>query len=270
MNTFTHAIVRRPGENFVQGLTTSHLGRPSYELMLKQHDEYIRTLRSLGLEVIVLDAHPDYPDAYFVEDTAVVTPDVAVITNPGAASRQGEEDTIEPVLARYRNTLRIQAPGTLDGGDVLKMGTHFFVGISERTNREGAEQLGHFLEETGNTWTGIPVDAGLHLKSSVSYVGQNTLLVTEDFADLEEFKGYDKIVLDTSEEYAGNILLINDCLIMPKGFPDTRKKLEVLSLEVIELDVSEARKMDGGLTCMSLRFCLNLAKGSHTFARFKG
>jgi len=254
LNTFTHAIVREPGENFAQGLTTSHLGRPSYELMLKQHEAYMKTLRSLGLEVIVLDAHPDYPDAYFVEDTAVVTPDVAVITNPGAASRQGEEDTIEPVLAKYRNTLRIRAPGTLDGGDVLMVDTRFFIGISERTNQEGAEQLGHTLEQFGNTWTGIPVEAGLHLKSSVSYVGKNTLLMAEDLADLDEFQGYDKIVLDATEEYAGNILLVNDCLIMPKGFGGTRKKLEALNLEVIELDMSEARKMDGGLTCMSLRF----------------
>jgi len=253
-NTFTHAIVRRPGENFAQGLTTSNLGRPSYELMLQQHDAYIKTLRHLGLEVIVLDAHPDYPDAYFVEDTAVVTPDVAVITNPGAASRQGEEDTIEPVLARYRRTLCIQAPGRLDGGDVLLVGRHFFIGISERTNQEGARQLGRALEQFGNTWTAIPVDAGLHLKSGVSYVGKNTLLLTEDFADLDEFQGYDKILVDATEAYAGNILLINDCLIMPQGFPRTRKKLEALSLEVIELDVSEARKMDGGLTCMSLRF----------------
>jgi len=134
------------------------------------------------------------------------------------------------------------------------VGTHFFVGISERTNQEGAEQLGRILEETGNTWAAIPVEAGLHLKSSVSYVGQNTLLVTEGFADRDEFKGYDRIVLDTNEEDAANILLINDYIIMPKGFGGTRKKLEILSLEVIELDVSEARKMDGGLTCMSLRF----------------
>jgi dimethylargininase len=253
-NTFTHAIVRRPGENFAHGLTTSHLGRPSYELMLRQHDAYIRTLQSLDLEVIVLDRLPNYPDAYFVEDTAVITPDAAVITNPGARSRQGEEETIEPALARYRDTLRIQAPGTLDGGDVLMVGTHFFVGISERTNQEGAEQLGHILEETGNTWTAIPVEAGLHLKSSVSYVGQNTLLVTKGFADPDKFKGYDRIVLDTNEEDAANILLINDYIIMPKGFGGTRKKLESLSLKVIELDVSEARKMDGGLTCMSLRF----------------
>jgi dimethylargininase len=254
LNSFTHAIVRRPGENFAQGLTTSRLGTPSYELMIKQHDAYIETLRALGLDVIVLDALPDYPDAYFVEDTAVVTPDAAIITNPGAETRRGEEDTIEPVLARYRNTVRISASGTLDGGDVLMVGTHFFVGISERTNKEGAEQLGNILEKFGNIWTAIPVEAGLHLKSSVNYVGNNTLLLTKEIADHHQFGGYDRVVLDPAEEYAGNTLLINDCLIVPKGFPGTRKRLEALSLKVIELDVSEVRKMDGGLTCLSLRF----------------
>jgi dimethylargininase len=253
-NQLTHAIARRPGEDFARGLTTSHLGTPSYELMIKQHDAYIRTLRALGLNVILLDPLPDYPDAYFVEDTAVVTPDAAIITNLGAETRKGEEDTIEPVLARYRTTVRISAPGTLDGGDVLMVGTHFFVGISQRTNKAGAEQLGNILEEFGNTWTAIPVGAGLHLKSSVTYVGDNTLLLTDEFADRHEFERYDRIVLDRAEEYAGNTLLINDCLIMPKGFSGTKKRFEALGLEIIELDVSEVRKMDGGLTCLSLRF----------------
>lgn len=251
---FTHAIARRPGENFAQGLSTSDLGTPSYELIVKQHQAYVETLRSLGLEVIVLEAQPDYADAYFVEDTAVVTPDVAVITIPGAEARRGEQDTIEPVLARYRKTVRIQAPGTVDGGDVLMVGTHFFVGISERTNQEGAEQLGHILEEYGNTWTAVPVASGLHLKSGVNYVGQNTLLLTQEFAACDEFNGYEKIVLDEAEEYAANTLLVNDCLITPQGFPDTRKKIKDLGLAIIELEVSEVRKMDGGLTCMSLRF----------------
>jgi dimethylargininase len=251
---FTHAITRQPGENFAQGLTTSDLGAPDYQLMLQQHRAYVEILRSLELEVVVLDAQPDYPDAHFVEDTAVVTPDVAVITNPGARARQGEEDTIEPVLARYRPTVRIQPPGTLDGGDVLMAGAHFFIGLSERTNQPGAEQLGRILAEHGYTWTLVPVGSGLHLKSGVNYVGQNTLLLTEEFAAREAFQGYEHIVLDRAEEYAGNTLLVNDCLIMPQGFPDTRQKLESLGLPIIELDVSEVRKMDGGLTCLSLRF----------------
>ncbi len=251
---FTHAIARQPGENFAQGLTTSNLGTPSYELLLKQHRAYVETLRSLGLELVLLEAQPDYPDAHFVEDTAVVTPDVAVITNPGARARQGEEDSIEPVLARYRPTVRIQPPGTVDGGDVLMVGAHFFIGVSERTNQEGAEQLGRILQEHGATWTAVPVDAGLHLKSGVNYVGKNTLLLTEEFAAMDAFGGYERIILDQAEEYAGNTLLINACLIMPQGFPATRKKLETLGLAIIELDVSEVRKMDGGLTCLSLRF----------------
>jgi dimethylargininase len=251
---FTHAIVRKPGDNFARGITTSNLGPPHYESMMKQHEDYIKTLRSLGLELIVLNPLPDYPDAYFVEDTAVVTPDVAIITNPGVEDRKGEEDTIERALATYRKTVRIYAPGTVDGGDVLMVGTHFFIGISERTNREGATQLGCIFEEYGYTWATVCVEAGLHLKSGVNYIGKNTLLITEQFAGREEFKGYDTIIVDKTEEYAANTLLINNSLITPNGFPNTIKKLESTGFDIIELDVSEVRKMDGGLTCMSLRF----------------
>ena len=251
---FTHAIVRKPGDDFARGSTTSNLGTPRYELIMKQHEAYIEALSSLGLELVVLEALPNYPDAYFVEDTAVVTPDVAIITNPGNKDRQGEEDTIERALATYRKTVRIQAPGTVDGGDVLQVDSHFFIGISERTNREGAKQLGCIFEEYGYTWATVCVEAGLHLKSSVNYIGKNTLLITGKFARGDEFKGYDTIIVNKTEEYAANTLLINNSLITPKGFPNTIKKLEATGLDIIELDISEVRKMDGGLTCMSLRF----------------
>ncbi|MBW2410598.1 MAG: amidinotransferase, partial [Deltaproteobacteria bacterium] len=195
-----------------------------------------------------------YPDAHFVEDTAVVTPDLAVIARPGASARQGEEDSIAPVLARYRNTERIVAPGTLDGGDVLMVGNHFFIGISERTNKDGAAQLGKFLEEYGNTWDAVPVGAGLHLKSSINCIGNNTLLVTEEFQKNEALQKYDKIIVTTDEKYAANTLWINDHLITPAGFPETRRRLDAAGMKVIELDMSEVRKMDGGLTCLSIRF----------------
>ncbi len=253
-DNFKYAIARRPGMNFAQGLTTANLGQSSFELMQKQHQAYVETLESLGLEIVVLDALPRYPDAHFVEDTALVTPHVGVITNPGAEARKGEADEIEPVLSMYRKTVRITSPGTVDGGDVLMVGNHFFIGVSERTNTLGANQLGHILEEDGNTWIAVPVGAGLHLKSSVNYVGSNTLLITEDFSDLPAFRNYDKIILDPEENYAGNTLLVNGILLMPSGFPKTRNKLETLGQDIIELDVSEARKMDGGLTCLSLRF----------------
>lgn len=251
---FTHAIVRKPGDNFAHGITTAHLGIPRYDVMMKQHNEYIKILRSLGLNLIVLNPLPDYSDAYFVEDTAVVTPNVAVITNPGVKERRGEVDTIEQALAAFRKTIRIHAPGTLDGGDVLMVGSRFFIGISERTNRKGAEQLGSILNKYGYTWTTVNVEAGLHLKSSVNCIGHHTLLITERFADHKEFKNYDTIIVDKAEEYAANTLLINNSLITPKGFPFTRKKLGTMAHAIIELDISEARKMDGGLTCMSLRF----------------
>jgi dimethylargininase len=251
---FTTAITRKPGKNFAEGLTTSNLGMPDYEVVLKQHTDYIDALKSIGLEVIVLDEERDYPDAHFVEDTAVVIPDLAIIARPGASARQGEEDFIAPVLARYRKTVRIVEPGNLDGGDVLMVGNHFFIGISERTNKDGAAQLGNFLEEYGNTWNAVPVGAGLHLKSSINYIGNNTLLVTEEFAKAAAFQNYDKIIVHSDEEYAANTLWINDYLITPAGFPNTRRQLEEAGMKVIELDMSEVRKMDGGLTCLSLRF----------------
>jgi dimethylargininase len=252
---FTHAIARKPGPNFAQGITTAvNEESPKYETLVNQHKEYISTLKSIGLEVILLNALPDHPDAYFVEDTAVVATDVAVITNPGADARKGEEETIAPVLAQYRKTEKIRPPGTVDGGDILQVGKHFFIGVSERTNHEGAGQLSHILKRYGYTCTIVAVGEGLHFKSSVNYVGQNTLLVTEDFSENAQFEGYDTIVVDSIESYAANTLFINDHLLVPRGYPDTRKKLEMLDLKIIELDTSEVRKMDGGLTCMSLRF----------------
>ncbi len=252
---FTQAIARTPGNNFAQGLTTTVSAKPPrFDLLLKQHQTYLETLKFCELEVAVLDPLPDYPDAYFVEDTAVVTPDVAVITNPGAETRKGEEESMVPVLAGFRKIERIRTPGTVDGGDVLQVGRHFFIGLSQRTNKEGAGQLGHILQRFGNTWATIPVGAGLHFKSSVNFVGKKTLLITPDFAECEQFNGYDKIVVEEAEAYAANTLLVNEHLLTPAGFPGTRKQLEVLGFEIIELETSEVHKMDGGLTCMSLRF----------------
>jgi dimethylargininase len=254
-NMFTHAIARKPSENFARGLTTTASDTPAdYELMARQHAAYLDALAAAGLELTVLDPLVDFPDAHFVEDTAVVTADVAVITNPGAASRRGEEESIAAVLAEFRKIERIRPPGTLDGGDILQVGNHFFIGLSERTNRKGTEQLGRILQSFGYTWTTVAVGAGLHFKSSVNYVGRNTLLVTSDFARNESLKGYDLIVTEDAEAYAANTLLVNDHLLMPAGFPNTRSRLEPLGFKIIELEVSEVRKMDGGLTCMSLRF----------------
>jgi dimethylargininase len=251
---FKHAIVRKPARTFARGLSTAKPGRLSYNLTVKQHLEYVAALESRGIEVILLDALSDYPDAHFVEDTAVVTPDIAVIARLGAESRRGEADSIALVLERFRPTRRIEEPGTLDGGDVLMLGNHFLIGISRRTNPEGARQLGTILEDFGHTWSTIPVESGLHLKSALNYVGNNTLIATEEFDKLEVLEAYAIVAVDRAEAYAANTLWINDCLLTPSGFPQTRQKLEPLGIDIIELEVSEMRKMDGGLTCLSIRF----------------
>jgi dimethylargininase len=222
--------------------------------MVEQHRTYVERLKSIGLKVIELDDEPEFPDAHFVEDTAVVTPRVAVITRPGAVSRQGEENSVAPVLASYRAIERIHSPGTVDGGDVLMVGNRFYIGISDRTNRAGAEQLCTILQQYGHDPYTVKVAAGLHLKSSMNVVGENTLLLTPFFSALKILKDFDKILLDETESYAANTLLLNDHLIMPEGFPRTRRKLEKLGYPLVALDVSEVQKMDGGLTCLSIRF----------------
>jgi dimethylargininase len=222
--------------------------------MLGQHSAYVNTLRVLGLTVVELEALPGYPDAYFVEDVAVVVPEVAVITRPGTAARLGEEASMAPVLAQYRPLARIEAPGTLDGGDVLLVGNRCFVGVSERTNEAGADQLAQILAKYGYECTAVPVAAGLHFKSSVNWVGEKTLLVTADFAGRPELDGYEKIVVPEGEETAANVLWVNGRLLIAQGYPQTKQKLLDWGADIIELDTSEAAKMDGGLTCMSLRF----------------
>ncbi len=251
---FKHAICRKPGLNFSHGLTTVQGGAPDYALMMTQHDAYVDTLKKLGLQVEVLEPLGEFPDAYFVEDAAIVIPEMAILTRPGAKPRRGEAAAMEPVLAKYRPLARIEAPGKLDGGDVLIVGKHALIGISERSNPEGAEQLGEILEDHGYTWCAVPVAEGLHFKSSVNWVGGKNLLVTEDFVGMEELEDFHQILVEPEETYAANVLWVNGTLIVPAGYPMTRNKLASLKLPMVELDTSEARLMDGGLTCMSLRF----------------
>lgn len=252
---FRNAIVRIPAGTLTDGLTSSgELGPPSKALTLRQHRDYVSLLHNLGLAVEILEAQPDFPDAHFIEDTAVVTPEVAIITRPGANSRRDEILTVAPVLKKHRRIEWISSPGTLDGGDILVVDKDVFIGISQRTNPEGAAQLDGIMGPLGyRTWQ-IPVGEGLHLKSGVNVVGKNTLLLTPTLEHHEAFSGYERIVLRDADTYAANTLWINDTLLMPSGYPDARRQLERLHLPVLEVDVSEFRKMDGGLTCLSLRF----------------
>lgn len=249
---YSKAIVRRPGSNFAKGITTSNPGNPDFEKALEQHAAYCNALKRCGLEVTVLEADERYPDGCFVEDTAIINREVAVITRPGALSRRGEEAEISRVLSWHKNTEKIEPPGTLEGGDVLRMDNHYFIGISGRTNREGAGQLSSILSKYGYTSAEIEVRAGLHLKSDIAYLGQGNFISTPEFSGIVPFKNI--IILEQEEYYSANCLLVNDSLLIPKGFPKSKAKIADLGYDLVELEMSEFRKMDGGLTCLSLLF----------------
>jgi dimethylargininase len=251
-NMYSKAIVRRPGRNFAKGITTSGLGKPDYEKALEQHDAYCDALASCRVELIVLEADERFPDGCFVEDTAVVNSNVAVITHPGAVTRRGEEVEISRVLSEYRKLETIEFPGTLEGGDVLRMENQYFIGISGRTNREGARQLSSILSKYGFASSEIKLESGLHLKSDIAYLGKWNFISTPALSGI--IYPANTVILDDDESYSANCLLVNDFLLIPKGFPKSKKKLADLGYNIVELEMSEFRKMDGGLTCLSLLF----------------
>ena len=249
---YTKAIVRRPGRNFANGITTSNLGQPDFSKALEQHAAYCEALIRCGMELTVLEADERYPDGCFVEDTAVVNSRVAVISRPGAASRMGEEEEIAQVLSGYGIVECITPPGTLEGGDVLRAENHYFIGLSARTNTEGASQLSAILSKHGFTSSVIRVEAGLHLKSDIAYLGKGNFISTPVFSKIAHPSN--TIILDQDEYYSANCLAVNDFLLIAKGFPKSKMKILELGYNIIELEMSEFRKMDGGLTCLSLLF----------------
>ncbi|MEO8436603.1 MAG: arginine deiminase family protein [Pyrinomonadaceae bacterium] len=252
------AIVRPPSANFGEGLTTVDLGSPDYERALAQHEAYCAALQQSGLELLRLDSEAAHPDSTFVEDTAVLVKGCAILTRPGASSRVEEVLSIRAVLAHHYSELHtIEAPGTLDGGDVCEAADHFFIGVSERTNEPGARQLATLLASCGYSSAlvdirGVP--GILHLKSGLAYLSDNRLAVIPTLAEYEQFRGYDVIMVASSEQYAANCICINDHILVAAGYPLFEKHLRELGLETIALEMSEFQKMDGGLSCLSLRF----------------
>ena len=254
MSKFQKVIAKTPGKSYVEGLTTSDLGKPDYEKLLVQHEAYVEALKKCGVEVTLLPASEEFPDSTFVEDAAVLTSEFAVITNPGAESRNGEIVEIESVLKDFYNKFHyIKSPGTLDGGDILQADNNFYIGISERTNEEGARQLKEILEIEGFEATIIPLQKFFHLKTGIAYLGNNKMVVAGEFVDHPAFDSYDKIVISDEDEYSANCIRVNDYVIIPQGYSETKRKINEAGYETIELDMSEVRKQDGGLSCLSLR-----------------
>jgi dimethylargininase len=224
------------------------------ELARRQHRDYVDTLAALGCRVETLPPLPDNPDAVFVEDTAVVLDEIAVITRPGAESRRAEVDSSAAALARYKRLAYIEAPGTLDGGDVLTVGRSLFVGLSARSNHAGIEQLRAHIAPYGYTVHGVELQGCLHLKTAVTQVAEKTLLINPAWVAKSAFPGMTFIEVDPAEPPAANAVLIGEELIYPESFPGTRMRLERAGLKVNAVDMSETEKAEGGVTCCSLLF----------------
>jgi dimethylargininase len=255
---FKNAIVRIPGTNLAQGLTSVDLGVPSYDTVLQQHSRYCEALQECGLTITTLDADLNHPDSTFVEDTAVLTPRGVILTRPGAPSREGEVVAMRETISRFLPTaLGIEAPGTLDGGDICEAEDHFFLGLSHRTNEEGCRQLAAHLAGQGYTSSVVDVrgmTSILHLKSGISYIGNNTLVVMEEMAGNDLFRIYELIRVSVEESYAANCVRVNDRVLVAAGYPHLMAELVNRGFNPLVLEMSEFQKMDGGLSCLSLRF----------------
>jgi dimethylargininase len=256
---FTRAIVRLPGSSFAHGLTSSSaLGTPNIAKALEQHAEYCRALHDCGLAVLVLPADEAHPDSTFVEDTAVIADRAAVVTRPGAPSRAGETSSVAAALRGFRPQLdQVEAPGTVDGGDICEVEGHFLIGLSARTNEEGARQLQNTLVRRGYSASTVEIRGQptlLHLKSGISYLGERRFVVAPGFPRTSATAGYELVQAEQEEAYAANCVRVNDTVLVASGFPRLAATLVGLGYRVRMLDTSEFRKMDGGLSCLSLRF----------------
>lgn len=252
---FSKAIVRTPCRAMVNGLSNAGLGVPDYRKALLQHTDYIAALEHCGLEVTVLPSDERFPDSTFVEDVALMTPHCAVITNPGAPSRRQETQAIvDPVSQHYDRVEMIKAPGTLEAGDVMMVGDHYYIGLSDRTNQAGATQLIAILERYGMSGSVVKLEKVLHLKTGLGYLENNKLLACGEFLGAPHFGQYEILEVDEDEAYAANSVWINGTVLTPQGFPKTADLIRSAGYEVRPVDVSEFQKLDGGLSCLSLRF----------------
>jgi dimethylargininase len=229
----------------------THLERVpiDYERAREQHEEYRALLASLGCEVISLPGDAGYPDCVFIEDTAIVLDDMAVITRPGADSRRGEVDVVAEALASLRPLVRIGAPATLDGGDVLVLDERIYVGRSARSNDDALVQL---RQLTGREVIGVDLHGALHLKTAITRVSRDTLLVNREWIDVAPFAGWTLLDVDPAEPFGANAVLVGDVVIYPVAFSRTRAKLESHGINVHTVNADELAKAEGGVTCCSL------------------
>lgn len=232
----------------------THIDRTPIEIHLAeaQHHGYVQILKELGCAVLELPAEPGLPDSVFVEDTAVVLPDVALITNPGADSRKPETPSIARALAPYRELVHIEPPATVDGGDVLVLGRQVYVGMSTRSNRAAVDQMNQKLGRFGYQVQAVDLHDCLHLKTAVTRVDETTLLINRNWVDVEHFEGFDLIEVDPSEPFGANCLPVGGSVIYPTSFPKTANKMEGRGFKLRRVELDELAKAEGAVTCCSL------------------
>lgn len=253
---FTHAISRTPSKSIVDGLRAVDLGVPDYDTLMRHHESYVAALRSTGSKVMVLPALEAFPDGVFVEDTALCLQELAVVMRPGAPSRLGEAAAMRPTLeAMYSIVAQIEGPGFIEGGDILMSEHEILVGLSDRTTQEGVDELAEILAPFGYNVRVVQTPPGvLHFKTDCSLLDANTILSTPALDAARCFEGYVVIHTAEGESACANSIRYNDLVLMPAGFPKTRVRVEAAGFIVREIGNSEAAKVDGGLSCMSLRF----------------
>ncbi|MFC1777953.1 dimethylarginine dimethylaminohydrolase family protein [Pseudomonadota bacterium] len=252
---FTKAIVRTPCKAMINGISSANLGRPDYPKALVQHADYVEALKECGLQVTVLPADENFPDSTFVEDVALMTPHCAILTRPGAPSRTMETASMLGTIRKfYTDVEKITAPGNLEAGDIMMVGKHYYIGLSERTNLAGAQQMIAILERYGMQGSVVELTEVLHLKTGLGYLENNHLLACGEFLVKPEFQQFNLLEVDPKEAYAANSVWVNDIVLTPKGFPKTSSLIESAGYRVRQVDVSEFQKLDGGLSCLSLRF----------------
>ncbi|MEM7659512.1 MAG: arginine deiminase-related protein [Bacteroidota bacterium] len=250
--SYQSALIRKPGINFREGITTANLGVPSVELALQQHQQYQQFLEDQGVKVWTLEADVSHPDCPFVEDTMLITEKGALSLRPHVKSRRGEVESVSAFLSTQMDILPLPSLESLEGGDIVRLEDHFFVGLSKRSQQGAVDILSQQLRTWGFTVSTLPVPKALHLKSLLTYLGKGLVVAAPALAKHPALKGYEVLTLSKEEQHGANCLSINGKIGISTGCPDLYAQLKSRGLETQVIDLSEFRKMDGALSCLSL------------------
>lgn len=255
MPTGKYAIIRGVPNTYDKCIKSPEIETTiNVELAKQQHSQYCETLRQVGLTLIPIDADDRFPDCCFVEDPAFVIEDKAIISIMGAKSRVGEEIEVEKTLSRFKKVYKIDPPGTIEGGDVLRINEKIYIGLSKRTNRSAIQQVNNIVSEYGYQVIPVKIEHTLHLKSAFTYLGNDSIVISPGHLDNKLFSEYNKIIIPKIEAHGANCLSINGRVLIQEGYPSTKKLIQDKGFETVTIEVSEFRKGGGSLSCLSIIF----------------